>query len=218
MAVAGLESATVLAERAGLKDAGVRHYLNGTRKLTNRAAEALARPLNCEASWLMFGTGKGPVKPPEDELPARNFRLTDAPPRPDFQHTIEVKGTAQGGKDGRFYFNGETVDRVARPAGLAHKMSVYCIRLDGDSMSPVFEDGDLLFVDSGRRAIVGRDAVIELYPEEDGEPAPAFVKRVTMISPSFVELMEFKPKERTFKVQRDKIKSLHLILKNNEMY
>jgi phage repressor protein C with HTH and peptisase S24 domain len=97
-------------------------------------------------------------------------------------------------------------------------MAVYCIRLDGSSMDPIYQDGDLLFVDAARKPWPGRDAVIELHQDEDGEPYPAFVKRVVTINSEFVDLKEWQPEERVFRIPRSQIRNLHLILKNNEMY
>jgi len=224
MEVAGIRSAAELAERSGLGGPRVRHYVNGTREVTADAAPKLGRALNVDASWLMYGAGKGPAGLPplnlpiDETLPPRNFQFAPTPEKPDFQHTIEVKGTAEAGKDGRFYFNGETVDRVARPPRLAHRMTVYCIRLEGDSMVPILDSGELLFVDAAQKPRPGRIAVIQLHPTQDGEPAPAFVKRVERITSEWVDLKEWQPKERVFRIQMSRIKTMHLVLKNSEMY
>jgi phage repressor protein C with HTH and peptisase S24 domain len=147
-----------------------------------------------------------------------NFEETPLPSRADQQHKIKELGLAEAGKDGVFYLNGETVDYHARPPGLAHRMQVYTIRVQGSSMVPIYYDGDLLFVDAARKPFPERDAVIELHPTEEGGPMLAFIKRVVSINSEFVELKEWQPKERTFKVARSKIRSLHLVLKNNDMY
>lgn len=147
-----------------------------------------------------------------------NLVSVPLPARPDHEHKIKELGLAQAGKEGVFYFNGETVDYHARPPGLAHRMQVYTIRVQGDSMKPIYSDGDLLFVDAARKPFVERDAVIELHPTEEGGPMQAFIKRVVAINSEFVELKEWQPKERTFKIPRSKIRSLHLVLKNNDMY
>ncbi len=64
----------------------------------------------------------------------------------------------------------------------------------------------------------GRDAVVELLPDSDGAPARAFIKRIVKLTPDYVELFEFRPKERTFRLARAKIRNLHLVLKNTDMY
>jgi phage repressor protein C with HTH and peptisase S24 domain len=132
---------------------------------------------------------------------------------------VPLLGSGQAGPDGVFEFNsGEPIDYKDRPQALVGKAKIYCILVDGDSMSPAHNHGDLLFVDAARKPFPGRDAVIELYPEHEGGPQRAFIKRIVKLAPDYVELFEFKPKERTFRFSRDKIMNLHLVLTNNDMY
>ena len=141
------------------------------------------------------------------------------PPRPDRQNKIPLLGNGQAGPDGVFELNnGEPIDYVDRPPGLVGKGRIYCIYVDGDSMEPAHMHGDLLFVDAARKPFPGRDAVVELLPESDGAPARAFIKRIVKLTPDYVELFEFRPKERTFRLARSKIRNLHLVLKNTDMY
>jgi phage repressor protein C with HTH and peptisase S24 domain len=235
MAEADIDSASELARQAGLNEVTARSYVNGTRGLTPEAAEILARPLRCDAAWLMFGTGKSPNGRASERSGIAGFAAPDTdtfddtvgggvrpaplPPRPDRVHKVPVLGTAQGGKDGTFEFNnGEPVDFVDRPSALTHRSRVYCIYVDGDSMAPAHLDGDLLFIDAGRKPFPGRDALIELNQEGEGQPLRAFIKRVVKLTPEFVELLEFRPKERTFRLPRTRIRNLHLVLKNTDMY
>jgi len=230
MAEAGIDSASELARQAGINEVTARSYVNGTRGLTAEAAATLSRLLRCDAGWLMFGTGKAPGRAaasggaepdaePFDDTPSGGIRPAPLPPRPDRVNKVPVLGTAQGGKDGTFEFNnGEPIDFVDRPSALVHRGRVYCIYIDGDSMAPAHLDGDLLFIDAGRKPFPGRDALIELNQEAEGQSLRAFIKRVVKLTPEFVELLEFRPKERTFRLPRAKIRNLHLVLKNTDMY
>lgn len=228
MAEAGIDSASQLARQSGLNEVTARSYVNGTRGLTPEAAETLAHLLRCDAGWLMFGTGRPPSRAgitttaEEDgalDTLSGGVRPAPLPPRPDRVHKVPVLGTAQGGKDGTFEFNnGEPIDFVDRPSALAHRSRVYCIYVDGDSMAPAHMDGDLLFIDAGRKPFPGRDALIELNQESDGQPLRAFIKRVVKLTPEYVELLEYRPKERTFRLPRARIRNLHLVLKNTDMY
>jgi phage repressor protein C with HTH and peptisase S24 domain len=233
---AGISSAAELAERSGLKEAGVRHYVNGTRSITQRAAPYLARALSCSAAWLLTGEGDPPRGSPRlaepdiqpfvaepipafEETLSGGVRPVPLPPRPNRLMKVPLLGSGQAGPDGVFEFNsGEPIDYKDRPQALVGKAKIYCILVDGDSMSPAHNHGDLLFVDAARKPFPGRDAVIELYPEHEGGPQRAFIKRIVKLAPDYVELFEFKPKERTFRFSRDKIMNLHLVLTNNDMY
>jgi phage repressor protein C with HTH and peptisase S24 domain len=191
--------------------------LAGRRRLQleeNSAIEAFFHGLDAGGAAAPYATDLA-----EERLPAPNLRTAPMPPRPDRVNKVPILGSGQAGPDGVFEFNnGEPIDYVDRPLGLAGKARVYCIYVDGDSMEPAHLHGDLLFVDAARKPFPGRDAVIELNPESDGAPGRAFIKRIVKLTPDYVELFEFKPKERTFRLARAKIRNLHLVLKNTDMY
>ncbi|GAB2176748.1 S24 family peptidase [Dongia sp. agr-C8] len=205
---------TRLAQAAGIEVDKLNKVLAGRRRLQldeNARIEAFFRPLDGGEAY--------PAGLAEDRLPAPNLRAAPLPPRPDRQNKIPLLGSGQAGPDGVFELNnGEPIDYVDRPPGLAGKARIYCIYVDGDSMEPAHMHGDLLFVDAARKPFPGRDAVVELLPDSDGAPARAFIKRIVKLTPEFVELFEFRPKERTFRLARSKIRNLHLVLKNTDMY
>jgi phage repressor protein C with HTH and peptisase S24 domain len=207
---------TRLADVAGIEVDKMNKVLAGRRRLQvdeHAKIEAFFREL--------AGGGAAPQAPglAEERLPQSNLRAAPLPPRPDRQNKVPLLGSGQAGADGVFELNnGEPIDYVDRPLGLAGKARIYCIYVDGDSMEPAHMHGDLLFVDAARKPFPGRDAVIELIPDSDGAPARAFIKRIVKLAPDYVELFEFRPKERTFRLARAKIRNLHLVLKNTDMY
>ena len=93
------------------------------------------RPGIREAGGLQDGDG-GPV------LPALSGLSRDLP----------VLGTAMGGEEGAFEFNGEVVDYVRRPPGLEMARGAFAIYVQGESMAPRYEEGELVFVHPGRPA------------------------------------------------------------------
>lgn len=163
-------------------------------------------------------------EPSEQEaaLPASNVSPAEMPKRLDPYRAkrVPLLGMAQGGGDGSFILNtGEPIMFVERPIGLAGRDRVYALRVEGNSMYPIHEDGDLIFVDPGRKAYPGRDAVIELYSEQEYEnQTRALLKRIVAVNGEFIIVKEMQPKEREFRIPRAKIKALHLVLKNSEMY
>jgi phage repressor protein C with HTH and peptisase S24 domain len=206
---------TRLAQAAGIEVDKLNKVLAGRRRLQldeNARIETFFRGL--DGGDANFAAGLA-----EDRLPPPNLRVAPLPPRPDRLNKIPLLGSGQAGPDGVFELNnGEPIDYVDRPPGLAGKARIYCIYVDGDSMEPAHTHGDLLFVDAARKPFPGRDAVVELLPDSDGAPARAFIKRIVRLTPEFVELFEFRPKERTFRLARSKIRNLHLVLKNTDMY
>jgi phage repressor protein C with HTH and peptisase S24 domain len=206
---------TRLAQAARMEVDKLNKVLAGRRRLQldeNAAIEAFFHAL--DGSDAAYAPGLS-----EERLPASNLRAAPLPPRPDRQNKVPLLGSGQAGADGTFELNnGEPIDYVDRPLGLAGKARIYCIYVDGDSMEPAHMHGDLLFVDAARKPFPGRDAVVELNPESDGAPARAFIKRIVKLTPDYVELFEYRPKERTFRLARSKIRNLHLVLKNTDMY
>ena len=191
-----------LARATGIKPDVISKIVSGTRDLSFSEAERLKAAL----------AGIRAAESEIETLPSSNVQPAPMPPRPDRANKVPVLGTAEAGADGLFELNaGEPIDYRDRPPGLAHRPRVYCIYVSGDSMSPIHEAGDLLFIDGGRIPFPGRDALIELHPEREGDPLRAFVKRLMKVTP-------LQPKERVFKVQRSRIRNLHLVLKNTDMY
>jgi phage repressor protein C with HTH and peptisase S24 domain len=207
---------TRLADAAGIEVDKMNKVLAGRRRLQ------IEENAKIEEFFRTLDGGGAPSYAPglaEESLPQSNLRAAPLPPRPDRQNKVPLLGSGQAGADGVFELNnGEPIDYVNRPLGLAGKARIYCIYVDGDSMEPAHMHGDLLFVDAARKPFPGRDAVIELIPESDGAPARAFIKRIVKLAPDYVELFEFRPKERTFRLARAKIRNLHLVLKNTDMY
>ncbi|MDV2987047.1 UNVERIFIED_CONTAM: LexA family transcriptional regulator [Methylobacteriaceae bacterium AG10] len=89
---------------------------------------------------------------------------------------VPVYGTGSGGDGGDFSFNGQLIDHVPRPPGIANRKDVYVVYLIGDSIEPAYKDGTPIYVDPHRRPRPGDYVVVELRGERDGEPGKAFVK------------------------------------------
>lgn len=142
----------------------------------------------------------------EQFLPPTNVtRAPDhAPPRPStLPLDVPVFGVAVGGTDGDFSLNGDVVDRVRRPPGLADNRTAFAVYVRGSSMEPRFYQGDLLYVDPLRPARSGDDVLVELKPLRAGEPGPAYIKQLVSQTPLRVVLRQFQPaKEITIPGER----------------
>lgn len=105
---------------------------------------------------------------------------------------LPVRGVAVGGTDADFQLNGETVDYVRRPPGLAKVRDAFAIYVVGDSMSPRFEEGELLFINPHRPARPGDDVLIEMKPNGH-EAGDAFIKRLVKRTPTQWVCRQFNP-------------------------
>lgn len=161
---------------------------------------ALADLLRFDLSAAMRGDFV-PLNNEEDEpegLPTPNVRSRGVETPPDTAalkgpRNVPVLGTGSGGPGGDFRFNGQTIDHAPRPPGIESRRDVYVVYVVGDSVSPKYEDGDPVYVDPHRRPQPRDYVVVELHPNEEGEPGNAFVKRLVKRTPTKLVVEQHTP-------------------------
>lgn len=183
--------------------------------LVGRGAPPIARAeVLALAGVAEVPSGAAPALPSGDEvtlagaaeLPGNNVLPRDLP----------VCGVAVGGAEGDFSFNGSVVDYVRRPPMLTRIGNAFGVYVTGDSMSPRFDHGDLVFVHPGRPAQPGNDVIVELHGEH-GEPGPCYIKRLVRRSPDRVQLSQFNPPRDDIVIEAARIKAIYRILTAAEM-
>ena len=232
MQLRGVASGAELARLTRQNDVTVRSHINGTRDVSKKAAEAYSRALRIDPTWLIYGHGAmardadGPAVPATDPASgfdaadvAANARLSSAE-APDFQVLVKdvpVLGSAECGQDGAFTLNtGEPIDFVRRPPGQMSRRGIYCIYAEGSSMEPVYEAGDLIYVDSHRPPWPGRDVVIQLRKPSDNGEIRYFLKRLVKRTGTQLRVMQFNP-EKVIALEERDVAAIHLVLKNHEL-
>lgn len=133
-----------------------------------------------------------------------------------FVRDLPVYGVAVGGSEGDFSFNGTVVDYVRRPPMLDKIGNAFGVYVIGDSMSPRFEHGDLVFIHPGRPAQAGNDVIVELHGAH-GEPGACYVKRLVRRSPDRVLLAQFNPARDDIAIEAPRIKAIYRILTAAEL-
>lgn len=129
---------------------------------------------------------------------------------------VPVYGVAVGGSNGDFRFNGQVVDYVRRPPGIANQRNVYAIWILGNSMSPWNKDGDLIYVSPVRPPAPGDYVVVQLHGTDDDEPGLAMVKLMVGKTPTQLKLTQHNP-QRDFSISLSKVKSVHRVLSLREL-
>ncbi len=129
---------------------------------------------------------------------------------------VPVYGVAVGGSDGDFRFNGQVVDYVRRPPGIANLRNVYALWILGDSMSPWNKDGDLIYVSPAKPPATGDYVVIQLQDTPTGDPGTAMVKLLIGKTPTQLKLAQHNP-AREFNLPLAKVKSIHKVLSLREL-
>jgi phage repressor protein C with HTH and peptisase S24 domain len=231
----GYSSAAVFARTAGISEVTYRAYENGTRNLPEDAARLLAQKLGVNWLWLFAGEGEprpgrrassgpmSPFEPPPTTVPGAEVDLAAGVALRGvaaMRRDVPVRGTAVGGDGGDFTFNGEVVDMVRRPPGLAGAAAVFALYVHGDSMSPRFEAGDLIFVNPARPPTPGCDVVVELAPKPGDSVGPCYIKRLVRRTADKVLLRQFNPPpgdRADFEIDKDQVRNMWRVLTSAEL-
>lgn len=119
---------------------------------------------------------------------------------------LPLLGTARGGGDEYYFGNGaEVLSLTYRPIELLNVRDAYAVYVHGDSMSPRYEPGEMLYVDPVRPVRAGDDVIVQLA---DGQ---GFVKRLVRRTGRSVVCRQFNPPEEV-EYPSDQVRALHLII------
>ena len=140
----------------------------------------------------------------------------DLPPPSTMPVDVPVYGTVVGGEDGDFEMNGEVIDRVRRPAGLTNARNAFALYVVGTSMSPRYDEGDLIFVHPGRPAVTGSDVVVELHAKDEFGRPKALLKSYRGKTPNFLLLTQLNPYAE-IEIPLTEVKQVIRVLRTNEL-
>ncbi|MEQ1755393.1 MAG: helix-turn-helix domain-containing protein [Micropepsaceae bacterium] len=148
-----------------------------------------------------------------DESDSTNVVLAPAqiPSAASMNVDVPVFGTVVGGASGDFSFNGQVVDYVRRPPGVAKLRNMYALWIVGDSMSPWNRSGDLIYVSPARPPVHGDHVVIEFVGGAEHEPGTAMVKLLVAKTATQLKLRQYNP-DREFTLPLSRVKAIHKVL------
>jgi len=225
---AGYESAAAFARAAAVPEVTYRAHeigppAKGGRGLSESTARAYGAALGVDWVWLLTGQGDppaagpaGPSAPGPHHPVAAAGRRIDIPAPASMSRDVPLRGIAVAGDDGAFEFNGEIVDYVRRPPGIAAAKNAFAIYVDGDSMVPRFDAGELVFVHPDKPPVNGCDVLIELHGH-DGQPGPCFIKRLVKRTPTRIVLEQFNPPRDDIEFPHDEVRVVYRILTSSEL-
>jgi phage repressor protein C with HTH and peptisase S24 domain len=198
---------TELAKAIGVSQPAVSQWEIGITAPNRKKVAKLAQILRVPVAWLLTEEDtQQQTAAPQGATPAIAALPIDVP----------VLGVAVGGSDGDFRLNGQVVDYVRRPPGIASLRNVYGLWLVGDSMSPWNKNGDLIYVSPARPPVIGDHIVIQLQDTADGEPGLAMVKLLIGKTPTQLKLGQYNP-TREFSLALTKVKAMHKVLSLREL-
>lgn len=215
-----------LADRVGVSRPAITQIISGSRRqISGSLINALARELNLNGGELLRLKEEGSPLREEvvasvitrDIMPRTEAVRADMPePRyQEYPRNVPVTGTKPGGSEGSFLLNGEIVEYIPRPPGIANASGIFAIWLIGDTMAPRFDEGALLYIHPGRAPRAGDDVLIELLPDTDGSRI-ALVKRLVKRNISAVEVEQLNP-PKIFSISLDRIAHIYKILTTAEL-
>lgn len=186
----------------GRNHAYLQQYLmrGSPRELPEAARHALApllgiSPDDLRSTALPAGSG------PAAELRAGGSLRAD-------QADLPVYASAEGG-GGALIITNEPIDFVRRPEPLVSVRDGYGCYVIGDSMSPAYEQGDLLLVHPGRPVRPGDDCVF-VRDQGDGS-LQGLVKRLLRITAEKWRVRQFNP-AKDFDLDRGQWQKVQLIV------
>lgn len=153
---------------------------------------------------------------PNSELPTRYH---------DLPRDVPVYGTALGTFtdneviEQTIISTDDPIDILLRPPGLAQRKGIYGLYVTGESQSPRFKPGEIVFADPARAPMIGDDVIVYLAMERDGEEAIAaiLIKELTRRGPTKIELRQLNPFAE-FSVDNSRVKAIHRVLTNTDMF
>jgi phage repressor protein C with HTH and peptisase S24 domain len=196
----------------------LRDILNGrTKNPRTDTIRKVADALQTTVEWLMEGDGE----PAPSALPGRpmsNVRMAGIKPPAlaTLSRDVPVMGTAAGSLAGAFQFEGGVVDYVARPPALVGAKNAYSMYVDGSSMAPEHNPGDLRFVHPDRKVHIGDSVVITAKYTEHG-PYESFIKRLVRRTGDRIIVEQLNP-PATIEFDLRFVASVHKVLTMNDLF
>lgn len=137
---------------------------------------------------------------PQPRPPGGPLNFTPAPPPlVGTANPVKVYASAEGG-GGALIISTDIVEMAPRPYTLENVDDAYGIVIEGESMTPAFEPGDIAWVNPRARARRGYDAILYRVNDETGE-SRAMIKRVISFTETEWTLRQYNP-PKDFKLPR----------------
>lgn len=187
-----------LARAVGKTRNAVTQWESGATHPRPNTLEDIAGALNVSLEWLLLGNKN-----------AGGYDSRQISGRPAIK-LIPVYGQAVAGINGEVAFDGKKLFEVPCPPQLLNLDNAYGVEVAGDTMSPRYEDGEIVYVDTVRRIKKGDYVVAQIMMKEEDSFPTAFIKRFIRHNEKELVLTQLNPaKELVFPHQR--VVSVHYI-------
>lgn len=179
-----------LAEASDTTRAQIDKLERGERRLTVDWMLRIAAPLECLPADLLPGTAT-----------YGGLHESTAPPR-----MIPVRSAARGGSEQEMFLEDGPIDHRPCPGFVAHVRDAYAIYVVGDSMSPMYRPGQLLYINPHKPPTPGRGIVITKSSRA------VLIKELVRVTSYGLVVREYQPKTREFTVPQSEIQDAHVVV------
>jgi len=163
------------------------------------------------------GLAEATIEPPYPPYNVRHAPEAPEPPiRTAMAKDVPVFGTSMGGDGtGDFELNGQIVDFVRRPPRLIGRADVFAIYVQGSSMSPWREPGELAYIERNRPPRSGDYIVVE-FQADAHNVRPALIKKLIALTPTKIKLQQYNP-PKVLEIDRKKRHQLYRVIDWTEL-
>lgn len=124
---------------------------------------------------------------------------------------IPLYGQAVGGEWGEFVLNGNKLADIFAPPILSQVAGAYAVTVAGESMSPRYFDGEVVFVHPRKRPVKGDFVVAQIRNPGDENNPLAYVKRFVKWNSSGLTLEQYNP-PKELRFDHADVVSVHFIV------
>ena len=210
-----------LAKAVGKTRNAVAQWESGLTHPRLNTLEDIAGALNVSIDWLLTGNTPNVAGA---ETTRTNSKMSDVkfvnstlPPRQYMPQDVPVMGTATCNSDnGSFKLDTSIIDYVHRPPALLMTKDLYALYVEGDTMEPRFNAGDLVFVHPHKPVRIGDSVVVQIAKTID-EPIEAMIAVLAQRTSHEVFLQKYNPDE-IIHFDNANIVSIHKILEMRELF
>lgn len=197
-------SASGLARNSGLDPTS----FNPSKRFTNEgrerwpSTESIAKILKATNTSISDFMDLVEINKPKSNYPSGSYKQTAS------QNSVPLIGFAQAGVGGFFDDGGFPVgqgwEEISPPTGASE--NAYALKVSGDSMMPLYREGDIIIVDPTAQVRKGDRVVAKTC---EGEVLAKTLERRTS---SIVELQSINPEHETLKFEPDELEWLARIV------
>lgn len=203
----------------GIHPSTYRSYEVGDRTPKPPAIEKIARRFGISHFWLVTGRGaptRGAVAETAGAPSETAMVATEPPDQTITRQDVPLCGTARGGGAGGFRLSDTPVRTVWRSPALAGERDVYALYVDGDSMTPAFPPGTLVFVAPSRPCRVGDTVIVTQQAHESALPE-TYIKTFAARDGARLVFRQFLNNAKTV-MTRDTVVTMHRVLTTSEVF